>query len=81
MAIPRAEVHYVVTEYGTAYLFERSLAERALALIEIAHPRHREGLLAAAIASGLLPPGQTLRSHAAYPVEEMCEAELRVAAG
>jgi acyl-CoA hydrolase/RimJ/RimL family protein N-acetyltransferase len=77
VAIPRAEVHYVVTEYGTAYLFERSLAQRAVALIEIAHPRHRESLLAAAIASGLLPPGQTLRSHAAYPVEEMCEAELR----
>jgi RimJ/RimL family protein N-acetyltransferase len=76
VAIPRAEVHYVVTEYGTAYLFERSLAQRAVALIEIAHPRHREGLLAAAIASGLLPSGQTLRSRTAYPVEEVCQAEL-----
>ncbi len=77
VSIPRAEVHYVVTEYGTAYLFDRSLAERALALIEIAHPLHRESLLAAAIASGLLPPGQTLRSRGAYPVEEVSEAELR----
>ena len=77
VAIPRAEVHYVVTEYGTAYLFERSLAERTVALIEIAHPRHREALLAAAIASGLLPRGQTLRSRGAYPVDEVREELLR----
>jgi 4-hydroxybutyrate CoA-transferase len=30
----RADVHYVVTEYGVANLFGRSLRERALALIE-----------------------------------------------
>jgi acyl-CoA hydrolase/RimJ/RimL family protein N-acetyltransferase len=77
VAIARAEVHYVVTEYGTAYLFDRSLGERAVALIEIAHPRHREALLAAAVAAGLLPRGQTLRSHAAYPVDEVSEGALR----
>jgi hypothetical protein len=38
VAIPRADVHWVITEYGTAYLFGRSLAERAIALIDIAHP-------------------------------------------
>ena len=42
VAIPRADVHWVVTEYGTAYLFGRSLAERAVALIEIAHPDFRK---------------------------------------
>jgi acyl-CoA hydrolase/RimJ/RimL family protein N-acetyltransferase len=77
VAIPRAEVHYVVTEYGTAYLFGRSLAERAVALIEIAHPAHRERLLAAAVEAGLLPRGQKLRSRTAYPVEEVRDAELR----
>jgi acyl-CoA hydrolase/RimJ/RimL family protein N-acetyltransferase len=77
VAIPRSEVHYVVTEYGTAYLFGRSLAERAVALIEIAHPEHREALLAAAIEAGLLPGSQTLRSRRAYPVEEVRDAELR----
>jgi acyl-CoA hydrolase/GNAT superfamily N-acetyltransferase len=77
VAIPRADVHHVVTEYGTAYLFGRSLAERALALIEIAHPDHREQLLAAAVAGGLLPAGQTLRSRTAYPVEEVRDATLR----
>jgi acyl-CoA hydrolase/RimJ/RimL family protein N-acetyltransferase len=67
VAIPRADVHYVTTEYGTAYLFGRSLRDRAVALIEVAHPRHRESLLAAAVSRGLVPSGQTLRSRGAYP--------------
>jgi acetyl-CoA hydrolase len=40
----RADVHYVVTEYGVANLFGRSLRERALALIECAHPDFRDEL-------------------------------------
>lgn len=44
----RAHVHYVVTEYGIAYLFGKSLRQRAHALINIAHPNHRESLERAA---------------------------------
>lgn len=40
----RAHVHYVVTEYGTAYLFGKNLRQRAEALISIAHPDDREML-------------------------------------
>ena len=40
----RAHVHYVVTEYGVAYLFGKNLRQRAMALMKIAHPMHREGL-------------------------------------
>jgi acyl-CoA hydrolase len=40
----RAHVHYVVTEYGVAYLFGKNLRQRAMALIAIAHPIHREWL-------------------------------------
>ena len=40
----RADVHYVVTEYGIANLWGRSLRERARSLIDIAHPDHREAL-------------------------------------
>ncbi|GAA4445149.1 acetyl-CoA hydrolase/transferase C-terminal domain-containing protein [Pontibacter saemangeumensis] len=40
----RAHVHYVVTEYGVAYLYGKNLRQRAKALIEIAHPHHRERL-------------------------------------
>lgn len=40
----RADVHYVVTEYGIAYLHGRTIRQRAEALIEIAHPKFRESL-------------------------------------
>lgn len=40
----RAHVHYVVTEYGVAYLFGKNLRQRAVALMNIAHPAHREWL-------------------------------------
>lgn len=40
----RAHVHYVVTEYGIAYLYGRNLRQRARALIDIAHPAHRQEL-------------------------------------
>jgi acyl-CoA hydrolase len=45
----RAHVHYVVTEYGTAFLFGKNLRERAKALIAIAHPEDREMLERAAV--------------------------------
>ena len=40
----RAHMHYVVTEYGIAYLFGKNLRQRAKALINIAHPDDRECL-------------------------------------
>lgn len=39
-----AHAHYVVTEFGVASLFGKSLRQRAHALINIAHPDHREWL-------------------------------------
>jgi len=45
----RAGVYYVVTEYGTAYLHGKSVSERAMALISIAHPKFRADLLRQAI--------------------------------
>ncbi len=40
----RSDVHLIVTEYGIANLRGKSLRERALALISIAHPNFRDGL-------------------------------------
>ena len=40
----RNEVHYVVTEYGIADLFGKSISERSEALIAIAHPKFRDQL-------------------------------------
>ena len=40
----RAHVHYVVTEYGIAHLYGKNIAQRARAMIDIAHPDQREEL-------------------------------------
>jgi acyl-CoA hydrolase/GNAT superfamily N-acetyltransferase len=52
--ITRAGVRTVVTEYGAAYLHGLSVSERAVALIDIAHPNHRDWLLAQAKEMGVL---------------------------
>lgn len=44
----RGHIHYVCTEYGTAYLYGKNLKQRAKALIEISHPEDREMLERAA---------------------------------
>ncbi len=41
----RGDVHYIVTEYGIAYLFGKNIRERVYELIKVAHPRHRDELL------------------------------------
>lgn len=51
---PRADIQYVVTEQGVVNLRGKSVSERALALIEIAHPDFRSELLSAAKELGYL---------------------------
>ncbi len=70
VVIPRADVHYVITEYGIAYLFGKSIRERAIALIEVAHPKFRAWLLEEAKRLGYAPTDQRLENLHAYPVEE-----------
>jgi acyl-CoA hydrolase/GNAT superfamily N-acetyltransferase len=52
----RGDVHYVVTEYGVAYLHGKSVQERAIALISIAHPKFRAELTRAAVEAKYLHP-------------------------
>jgi acyl-CoA hydrolase/GNAT superfamily N-acetyltransferase len=52
----RGDIHYVVTEYGTAYLHGKSIQDRAMALISIAHPDYRAELLKKAVEYGYVVP-------------------------
>jgi acyl-CoA hydrolase len=52
---PRSDMMYVVTEYGLANLKGKSVADRAKAMISIAHPDYREGLEREARENGLIP--------------------------
>jgi acyl-CoA hydrolase/ribosomal protein S18 acetylase RimI-like enzyme len=54
VTLTRGDVHYVVTEYGIAYLHGKSVRERAMELIRIAHPSFRPQLLAAAKEAGFV---------------------------
>ena len=61
VVIPRSDVQYVVTEFGAVNLFGKSLQERALAMISIAHPDFREQLFKEAQSMGLLGTERRLR--------------------
>jgi acyl-CoA hydrolase len=54
---PRSDVMYIVTEYGMVNLKGKSVAERATALISIAHPDFREHLERQAYEHRLIPHG------------------------
>ena len=54
VVVPRGDVHYVVSEYGAVNLFGKSLQERAMAMISIAHPDFREELFDEAKKNGSL---------------------------
>lgn len=75
----RGDVDYIVTEYGVAYLHGRSIRERALALINIAHPQHRAQLLSQAKADAYLYPDQVLYISGSdlYPAWAEAEAILK----
>ncbi len=50
----RGDIHYVVTEYGIAYIHGKSIRERAMDLIAIAHPKFRPWLVEEAKKAGLI---------------------------
>ncbi len=71
----RGDVHYVVTEYGVADLWGKNIRQRAMSLIEIAHPDFRGELLAAAKERRYVFADQ-IAPRAAYPWEEARRHEL-----
>lgn len=71
----RGDVHYIATEYGIVDLWGKNIRQRALALIEIAHPDHRADLLATAKQRKYVFPDQVV-VQAAYPWGEAREEIL-----
>lgn len=45
ITLNRGDIHYVITEYGIAYLHGKNIRERAMELISIAHPKFRPSLI------------------------------------
>ncbi len=54
VTLVRGDVHYVVTEYGIAYLHGKNIRERAMELISIAHPQFRPWLIEKAKQANLI---------------------------
>ncbi len=77
VAIARSDVHYIVTEFGIAYLYAKSIRERALALIEIAHPDFREELLESAKRLSYVPSEQRMASRGGYLIGEERQVTLK----
>jgi acyl-CoA hydrolase/GNAT superfamily N-acetyltransferase len=81
VVVPRGDVHYVVSEYGAVNLFGKSLQERAMAMISIAHPDFRDALFYEAKKMGLLSAERTLTEsiHGVYPIhlEETIEIDAQ----
>ncbi|HQL00873.1 MAG TPA: GNAT family N-acetyltransferase [Smithellaceae bacterium] len=60
VVVTRGDIHYVVTEYGIAYIHGKSIRDRAMMLINIAHPKFRDQLLEAAKKQGYIYRDQQL---------------------
>lgn len=71
VVVPRGDVHYVVSEYGSVNLFGKSIQERVMAMISIAHPDFREELFQAAKDRGFIGAERNLgeAAKAVYPVQ------------
>jgi acyl-CoA hydrolase/L-amino acid N-acyltransferase YncA len=69
----RGDVHYVVTEYGVAYLHGKTVRQRAMALIEAAHPDFRGELRDAAVDRRYVPISWELPDEAKRYPDDMEE--------
>jgi RimJ/RimL family protein N-acetyltransferase len=71
VVVPRGDVQFVATEYGVVNLFGKTLQERAMALISIAHPRYRDELFAKAKELELIDEGRRFKQaiKGVYPLK------------
>ncbi len=71
VVVPRGDVQFVATEYGVVNLFGKTLQERALALISIAHPDFRDELFSKAKELDLIDVDRKLKQaiKGVYPLK------------
>jgi acyl-CoA hydrolase/predicted acetyltransferase len=71
VVVPRGDVHYVATEYGVVNLFGKSVQERVVAMITLAHPQFREELFEKAKELNFIGAERNLgeAAKAVYPVQ------------
>ena len=71
VVVPRGDVQFVATEYGVVNLFGKTLQERAMALISIAHPDFRDELFSKAKELELIDIGRKLKQaiKGVYPLK------------
>ncbi|MCP4115007.1 MAG: GNAT family N-acetyltransferase [Desulfobacteraceae bacterium] len=71
VVVPRGDVQYIATEYGIVNLFGKSIQERAMALISIAHPNFRDHLFAMAQELDFLDISRKLKEsiRSVYPLK------------
>lgn len=71
VVVPRSDVYYVVSEFGVVNLFGKSLQERAMAMISLAHPDFRDELFFRAKELGLISSQSSLKEsiQAVYPLK------------
>jgi RimJ/RimL family protein N-acetyltransferase len=81
VTLNRGDVHYVVTEYGIAYLHGKNIRERAMEMISIAHPDFRESLLKEAKAHHLIYKDQIFIPGKSGEYPESLERKIQLPTG
>ncbi len=81
VTLTRGDVHYVVTEYGIAYLHGKNIRERAMSLIAIAHPRFKSRLIEEAKKLNLIYRDQAFIRGRRGEYPEYLEVSRRTRAG
>jgi acyl-CoA hydrolase len=77
VTITRGTIHFVVTEYGIAYLYGKSIQERVMALISIAHPKFREQLCKEAVEAHYIRPDMAeVGNKFILPIDESMKSTL-----
>lgn len=77
----RGDVHYVVTEWGAANLHGKTVRERAIALIHIAHPKFREELMESARQRNYVYQDQLVSLDVGAPELEAMESTFTMPGG